>query len=287
VTHPSISGPPAPPVPPEPPPVARAREALQRTNNRQGLIRTIRAAREMLPGDENFGDELSTAGDKPSEVIARYLSEQGGRGGTGADDGARGGTTVATEAGLAALQVWQALSQRVGRGAGEVEATILFTDLVEFSSWVLEAGDEAALQLLRAVAGVVEPAIHAGRGRVVKRLGDGHMAVFSNPGYGVEAALAMQEGLCDVEVGGHRPRLRAGLHRGVPRRLGGDYLGTDVNIAARVAEAAGPGEVLVSAAVVAGIEPAELSGMEFKRRRWFRAKGAPRDLEVFTVRRVG
>ena len=263
--------------------IERTGEALRRTNNREGLIRTIRAAREMLPGDENFGDELSTAGDRPSEVIARYLSEQGGRGA----DGSRGGTSASTEAGLAALQVWQALSQRVGRGAGEVEATILFTDLVEFSSWVLEAGDEAALQLLRAVAGVVEPAIHAGRGRVVKRLGDGHMAVFARPGLGVEAALAMQEGLREVEVAGHRPSLRAGLHRGVPRRLGGDYLGTDVNIAARVAAAAGAGEVLVSDAVVAGIDPAELSGLEFRRRRWFRAKGAPRDLEVFTVRRVG
>jgi adenylate cyclase len=276
--------------PPELPP-PRPGEALRRANQRPGLIRAIRAAREALPGDENFGDELSTAGDRPSEVIARFLAErQGGRDGVSAADGARGGTTASTEAGLAALQVWQALSQRVGRGAGVVEATILFTDLVGFSSWVLEAGDEAALMLLRAVAGVVEPAIHTQRGRVVKRLGDGHMAVFAHPGAGVEAALAIQEGLVDVEILGppvHRARLRAGLHRGVPRQLGGDYLGTDVNIAARVAEAAGPGEVLVSDAVVAGIEPGALDGLELKRRRFFRAKGAPRDLEVFLVRRAG
>ena len=232
-----------PPKPPPPPPLdphaaARAGGALRRANNRPGLVRAIRAAREALPGDENFGDELSTAGDKPSEVIARFLAEQGGRDGVIAADGSRGGTTASTEAGLAALQLWQALSQRVGRGAGVAEATILFTDLVGFSSWVLEAGDEAALMLLRAVAGVVEPAIHTRRGRVVKRLGDGHMAVFAHPGAGVEAALAMQAGLADVEVDGHRPRLRAGLHRGVPRQLGGDYLGTDVNIAARVSAAA-------------------------------------------------
>jgi adenylate cyclase len=157
---------------------------------------------------------------------------------------------------------------------------------VGFSSWVLEAGDEAALLLLRAVAGVVEPAIHAGRGRVVKRLGDGHMAVFASPAAGVEAALAMHAGLADIEVAGHRPQLRAGLHRGVPRQLGGDYLGTDVNIAARVSQAAAAGEVLVSSAVVAGIEPSELAGLDFKRRRGFRAKGAPRDLEVFLVRRA-
>lgn len=267
---------------------ARAGAALRRANNRAGLVRAIRAAREALPGDENFGDELSTAGDKPSELIARFLAErQGGRDGISAGDGARAGTTASTEAGLAALQVWQALSQRVGRGAGVVEATILFTDLVGFSSWVLEAGDEAALQLLRAVASVVEPAINAGGGRLVKRLGDGHMAVFARPGSGVEAALAMHDGLQEIEVAGHRPSLRAGLHRGIPRQLGGDYLGTDVNIAARVAEAAGPGEVLVSDAVLAGIEPGALDGLELKRRRFFRAKGAPRDLEVFLVRRAG
>jgi len=290
VTHPPNS-PGPPPGLPDPRPAKRAArpgEALRRTNTKPGLVRAIRAAREALPGDENFGDELSTAGDRPSEVIARYLAErQAARGGVRDADGSRAGTTASTEAGLAALQVWQALSQRVGRGAGVVEATILFTDLVGFSSWVLEAGDEAALALLRAVAGVVEPAIHASRGRVVKRLGDGHMAVFAHPGPGVEAALAIHEGLADVEVAGHRPRLRAGLHRGVPRRLGGDYLGTDVNIAARVSQAAGAGEVLVSAAVLAGIDPTALAGLDVKRRRGFRAKGAPRDLEVFLVRRSG
>jgi len=155
----------------EPSRVDRAGEALRRANTRQGLVRAIRSFREALPGDENFGDELSTAGDKPSEVIARFLAERTIQG-----DRARGGTTASSEVGLAALQVWQALSQRVGPRRRRVEATILFTDLVGFSAWVLDAGDEAALQLLRAVASVVEPEISSRRGRIVKRLGDGHMA---------------------------------------------------------------------------------------------------------------
>jgi len=250
---------------------ARAAQAVRRANRRPGLVRALRAGRELLPGDHNFGDELSTADDKPSAIIARYLNEHA--------DGAE--PSASREAGLAALQVWQALSQRVGRGAGAVRATILFTDLVGFSSWVLEAGDERALELLRAVAGVVEPAIAAHRGRVVKRLGDGHMAVFGDPRGGVDAALEVQEGLGAVEVEGHRPALRAGLHLGQPRQLGGDYLGTDVNIAARVAEAAGPGEVLISDALLAALgDPDDLSA---KRRRFFRAKGAPRDLAVYSI----
>jgi adenylate cyclase len=260
---------------PEDPAAARGRagDALRQTNHRPGLTRAIRATRELLPGDENFGDELSTAGDRPSDVIARYLTESG-----------EPGETAAREAGLAALQVWQSLSRRVGRGAGEVEATILFTDLVGFSSWVLEAGDEAALMLLREVARVVEPRIARGGGRVVKRLGDGHMAVFGSARAGVDAALDVQEELVSVSVAGHQPRLRAGLHLGRPRQLGGDYLGADVNIAARVGEAAGAGEVLVSGKVVQAIDTA---GLVLKRRRGFRAKGAPRELEVFTVTRAG
>ena len=48
---------------------------------------------------------------------------------------------------------------------------------------------------------------------------------------------------------GYRPELRGGIHFGRPRKLGSDYFGVDVNVAARVAAAAGPGEVLISEAV--------------------------------------
>lgn len=250
---------------------ARAAEAARRANRRPDLIRAIRAGRELLPGDERFGDELSVLGDRPSQVIARYLAERG-------ED-----ETVSREAGMAALQVLQALSRRTGRGDQVVEATILFTDLVGFSTWVLEVGDESALELLRAVSAVVEPAITSAHGRVVKRLGDGHMAVFTDPQSGVGAALTMQAGLDSVEVAGHRPRLRAGLHLGQPLSMGDDFLGTDVNIAARVGAAAGPGEVYVSGVVLAAIDA---DALEVKRIRGFRAKGTPRELEVFKVRRL-
>jgi adenylate cyclase len=69
---------------------------------------------------------------------------------------------------------------------------------------------------------------------------------------------------------------------GRPRRLGDDYLGTDVNIAARVAEAAAGGEVLISDSVR---ERLEEHGLKLKRRR-FKAKGAPTELSVYSVRRA-
>ena len=44
---------------------------------------------------------------------------------------------------MGALQVWQSLSEAQGRGHGDRDVAILFTDLVDFSDWVLEAGDDA------------------------------------------------------------------------------------------------------------------------------------------------
>lgn len=183
------------------------------------------------------------------------------------------------------MQVFHALWERADGRTGPADVVaILFTDLVGFSSWVLEVGDELALELLRSVAHVVEPPIIGGGGRIVKRLGDGHMAVFPSAQAGVDAALEIQARIVTIEVGGHKPRLRAGLHLGHPRKLGDDYLGTDVNIAARVGAAARAGEVLVSDAVLAELDT---DGLRLKRRRRFQAKGAPREMEVYAVSRPG
>ena len=56
-----------------------------------------------------------------------------------------------SEAGLGALQVWEHVAEAQGRGRGTTELAIVFTDLVDFSAWALEAGDDAALALLREV----------------------------------------------------------------------------------------------------------------------------------------
>ena len=104
------------------------------------LLSAARRIRRRLPGDEKFGDPLSTAGRAPVEVIARGVSAlQPGR------------ESVAKEVGLSALQVWQSVSEATGSGRGDLEMALLFTDLVGFSSWALHAGDAAVLELLREV----------------------------------------------------------------------------------------------------------------------------------------
>ncbi len=78
--------------------------------------------------------------------------------------------------------------------------------------------------------------------------------------------------------------MRAGLHWGRPRKLEGDYLGVDVNVAARVADVAKAEQVLVSDAL-----PAQIDGDGFRsgRAKRLRAAGAPSDLRVVRVTRVG
>jgi len=73
-----------------------------------------------------------------------------------------------------------------------------------------------------------------------------------------------------------------GVHWGSPRKLGGDYLGVDVNIAAQVGDAAKPGQILVSDALRARINA---SALHIGRAKRLRADGAPRDLNVVRVSR--
>jgi adenylate cyclase len=161
-----------------------------------------------------------------------------------------------------------------------VDVAVLFTDLVSFSEWALEAGDELAVELLREVGEAIEPPILARRGQVVKRLGDGLMAVFRDASGATEAAFDACNRVAMVNVHGHRPQLRTGIHLGRPRKVGRDYLGVDVNIAARLAESAQPDEILISERTLQALDPGSVSAT----RRQFSARGAPADLVAHAVR---
>ncbi len=247
----------------------RAIAALKRLDSGERMIALARAGRRRLPGDHRYGDSLSLTGDQAPALIGRGLTAMGEE-----------RPSALRELGMGALQVWQSLSEAQGRGQGDEEVAILFTDLVGFSDWVLDAGDEEAVALLREVGEAVERPVRARGGRVVKRLGDGVMAVFGEPGAAVQAACEAAGAVADVYAQG----LRAGVHVGRPRRLGGDYFGVDVNVAARVAGAAGSGEVLVSDAVRDRLDPDEIST---RRRGRFKQMGTPKGLLAYVAHRGG
>lgn len=255
-----------------------AAQWLRSTNQSPGVVAFIRRARRLLPGDPEFGDPLSTAGDGGPRAAAR------------AADRLLGDRDAASrEVSLTVLQVWQAMTEAVARRPANPEVTLVFTDLVGFSSWSLQAGDDAALTLLRRVARAVEPPLLDAGGHIVKRMGDGIMAVFRNPTVAVQAVLAAKENLSAVEVGGYRPRMRVGVHTGRPQRLAADWLGVDVNIAARVMERATKGGVMISGQTLDLIPQSELDalGVVAKRARKpvfsAKASGVPADLAIYRL----
>src|SRR6476619_7081400 len=213
---------------------ARPRDWLKSTNHSPGVVAFIRRARRALPGDPDFGDPLSAAGVGGPSAAARAADRLLER------------DVASREVSLAGLQVWQALTERVSGRPANPEVTLVFTDLVGFSDWSLRAGDDATLTLLRRVAQVTEPPLLASGGHIVKRMGDGTMAVFRDAAAAVCAILVALEAVKTVEVGGYTLQMRAGIHTGRPQRIGSDWLGIDVNIASRVMDRATKGGLVVS-----------------------------------------
>ncbi|HEX4109784.1 MAG TPA: adenylate/guanylate cyclase domain-containing protein [Solirubrobacteraceae bacterium] len=258
--HPDLPGPPG-----------RLRDAARTVDSEPRLLAATQWVRSRLPGDQRFGDALSTSGDEIVGQLGRRLNAAPTR------------PSVARELGLGVLQLWQGMSEMQGRGRGDRELAVLFTDLVGFSSWALRVGDEPAIELLRESGAEIESAVLGESGTIVKRLGDGLMAVFGNTNDALEAAIRAGEGLAHVKVAGHQPQMRAGIHLGRPRRLGGDYLGVDVNIAARVVDAARGSEVLVSDVTWPHLDPERF---HVGRARRLKAAGAPRELRVAAAERL-
>ncbi|MBU8827594.1 adenylate/guanylate cyclase domain-containing protein [Mycolicibacterium goodii] len=251
---------------------------LQNANRSPGVIAAVRRVRRALPGDPDFGDPLSVSGDGGPRAAARVADRLLER------------DAASREVSLGALQVWQALTERVSGKPANREVTLVFTDLVGFSSWSLRAGDDATLRLLRRVAQVAEPPLLEARGHIVKRMGDGMMAAFTDPTTALRAVLVALDAVNSIEVDGYTPRMRVGMHTGRPQRIGSDWLGVDVNITARVMERAAKGGLMVSHTTLAGIADDDLAelGVTVKRERRQifspRREGVPQDLVMYRVR---
>jgi len=122
-----------------------------------------------------------------------------------------------------------------------------FLDLAGYTRLTEERGDRAAAALATSLADLVEQVSLPHGGQPVKWLGDGVMFHFRQPGRAVVAALEMVERTPQAGL----PPAHVGLHAGPVVFQDGDYFGRTVNLAARIAGHAGPGQVLVSDQVVA------------------------------------
>ena len=126
-----------------------------------------------------------------------------------------------------------------------VLATVLFTDIVGSTERAADVGDRAWRSLLERHDTLVRDEVRRHRGRFVKSLGDGALAVFDGPSRAINSATAIRDRVADLDL-----EIRAGLHTGECELFPDDDVGgLAVHIGARISALAGPGEVLVSSTV--------------------------------------
>jgi adenylate cyclase len=155
---------------------------------------------------------------------------------------------------------------------------VCFLDLTGYTRLTQERGDQAAAEVAARLAGLVRRSAQEHGGAPVKWLGDGVMVYFREPGDAVLAALAMV-----AMVGSHGlPPAHVGIHAGPVVFQDGDYFGRTVNIAARIADYARPGEVVVSQQVV---EAAGGAPVTFTEIGPVELKGVPGTLRLHTAHR--
>lgn len=131
--------------------------------------------------------------------------------------------------------------------------SVLFTDLVGFTEYNDAVGDAQALAVLEHQTAIAtDVTTRLGDARIVKELGDGLMIWFGSAGCGLEGSLALLAAVDDARARADFPlAVRMGIHHGPATVRGDDLIGQTVNIAARVADLAGPSELLISEEVLA------------------------------------
>lgn len=153
---------------------------------------------------------------------------------------------------------------------------VVFVDLSGYTRLTEERGDEVAVRSAATLQREAEAVAAANGGRLVKLLGDGAMLRFPDAQRGLDAAVALVRAL---SVDGSLPA-HAGVHAGPVIERDLDLFGRTVNLASRIAGAAGPGEVLVSEAVVEGVLNSELGFEPIDRAE---LKGVTEPVQLFRV----
>jgi adenylate cyclase len=161
---------------------------------------------------------------------------------------------------------------------GRVPA-MCFLDLVGYTQLTEERGDQAAAALAETLALLVGRSAREHGGVPVKWLGDGVMVWFREPAGAVRSALQLVEEAPEAGL----PPAHVGVAAGPVVIQGGDYYGRTVNLAARIASRAGPGQVLVSQSVAESAPPAGVALVELGE---LRLKGFARPVRLLEARRA-
>lgn len=163
------------------------------------------------------------------------------------------------------------------------QVTTLFTDIVDSSRYWDQFGDVRGRMMIDHHNRLVFPVIRKFRGRIVKTIGDGLMAVFKNPDDALKAAVAIQQILQKMRNADNsfHVHLRIGIHTGVAIVENNDVYGDAINVAKRVESFGGVDEIVLSEVTAELVEP---GSMVFHKKGSFVPKGKAKPLTVYRCR---
>lgn len=143
------------------------------------------------------------------------------------------------------------LARLATRAPARRQLTFLFTDIVDSTRLVEVLGNEAWLSVLDWHDRTVRATLHQHQGTEVEHTGDGFFATFPDADRALDFAVELQRTLlAHRHDHGFAPQVRVGVHAGEALSREENLSGRDVHVTARIAAAAGGGEILVSEATI-------------------------------------
>jgi class 3 adenylate cyclase/YHS domain-containing protein len=159
----------------------------------------------------------------------------------------------------------------------EVDITFVIADLAGFTALTETHGSHFAARLITRYVALARAALAPGA-RLAERVGDAVLVVASRPASAVRTALALREA---VEREPLFPTLRVGVHGGRVVEAAGAYFGTPLNLTARLAAHAQPGQILCTEAITR--EALDVEGVEFRTLGSVALKNIARPVHVLEI----
>lgn len=225
------------------PPSVACRRPAQLSGGEQQRVAIARALvtePQLLLADEPTGNLDSHTGQAILGLMRRLNAEQNLT------------IVLVTHSQVAASHAQRAIELRDGQIVREARGTvtIMFSDIVGFTSLTERLGDQQMQEILHTYCSVVREQIAVHGGFEVKVQGDGFMIAFPSARKAVRCAVAIQRSMSAFGEHSATPiALRIGLHTGEATKEGYDFFGRSVIVAARISAVARGGEVLVSSMV--------------------------------------
>jgi|GEM_PF-4917371 len=194
-----------------------------------------------------------------------------------------GGRPQATDLLCRALDIWAKAEKGQGQPSSKA-VTVMFTEITNYEETVARQGDVAGQQVLHIHNAIVDAVLREFGGKQIKQLQNGAMISFGDCAQAVEAAVAIRDRLADHTR--NTPAIpvsvKIGLNLGEPISEDNDLFGSTVQLAARIAGHAEPGQVLVSKPVHEEAK-AKSATVNFAPRGTASLKGFTEPVPVFSV----